>query len=430
LLRAYATNILATYPERAFQDDAVARPFYGRLSLLINAPQDIRRVLVENDAGYRRTRATIRIIRPMLGDGLFVSHGRSWRRQRRATAPAFAPNSVPTFARATAHAVAEAGMRLAGDGGAREVDLLDWLQHLALDVASRALFSMPIGPFGAGLRQGIVDYGLRHSTAGFLDFVFPRWVPSPRDLGRLWFHWHWMRNIDQLVAARASSSCNAPDLFTLLLNHHDQITGRRFTRRELRDQVATLIVAGHETTALALFWSFYLLSLSPEWQERVAAEAASHDLGPEGDAEAVASLVVARAVVKEALRLYPPAFLIVREALVSDHLARREVPAGTVVMIAPWVLHRHRRLWNDPDSFDPTRFLPGAPAPDRFAFMPFGAGPRVCIGASLAMTEAILVLAEIARRYRITLADDHPVLPVGIVTTQPNRRVLFRLSAR
>jgi cytochrome P450 len=130
------------------------------------------------------------------------------------------------------------------------------------------------------------------------------------------------------------------------------------------------------------------------------------------------------------LRLYPPAFLIVREALASDHLARREVPAGTVVMIAPWVLHRHRRLWNDPDSFDPTRFLPGAPAPDRFAFMPFGAGPRVCIGAPLAMTEAILVLAEIARRYRITLADDHPVLPVGIVTTQPNRRVLFRLSAR
>jgi cytochrome P450 len=198
----------------------------------------------------------------------------------------------------------------------------------------------------------------------------------------------------------------------------------------LRDQVATLIVAGHETTALALFWSFYLLALSPEWQERVAKEAAAHDLGAEGATDALPSLVIARAVVQEALRLYPPAFIIVRQALASDRLAGRDVPPGTVVMIAPWVLHRHRRRWECPEVFDPTRFLPGAPVPDRFGFLPFGVGPRVCVGAPLAMTEATLVLAEVARRYRIALADDRPVLPVGIVTTKASRLVLFRLDPR
>jgi cytochrome P450 len=157
--------------------------------LLINAPEDIRRVLVDNDAAYGRTRATARILRPLLGEGLFLSHGESWRRQRRATAPAFVPNAVPAFARATARAFAEAHAGLAPDGGATAVDLLAWLQHLALDVASRALFSMPIGPFGARLRQRIIDYGLRHSAPSFLDFFLPTSVPSPRDLGRRWFQW-------------------------------------------------------------------------------------------------------------------------------------------------------------------------------------------------------------------------------------------------
>lgn len=317
LIRAYATNVLATYPERAFEDDVVVRPFYGRLSLLINASDDIRRVLVDNDAGYGRTRATTRIIRPLLGEGLFLSHGESWRRQRRATAPAFAPRAVSAFARATARAFAVAHARLAPDGDATAVDLLAWLQHLALDVASRALFSMPIGPFGTRLRQRIIGYGVRHSAAGFLDFFLPSSISSPRDLGRRWFQWRWMRDVDQLVAARMASASpsDAPDLFELLRGYRDQVSGDRFSERELRDQVATLIVAGHETTALALFWSFYLLALSPEWQERVAEEAAAHNLCPEGAADALPSLAIARAVVQEALRLYPPAFIIVRQAL-------------------------------------------------------------------------------------------------------------------
>src|SRR5512132_1712809 len=240
LIRAYATNVLATYPERAFEEDVVVRPFYGRLSLLINAPEDIRRVLVDNDAAYGRTRATNRILRPLLGEGLFISHGKSWRGQRRATAPAFAPKAVPAFAGATVRAFAEAHARLSPNGDAIAVDLLAWLQHLALDVASRALFSMPIGAFGARLRQRIVNYGLRHSAPGFLDFFLPISVPSPRDLGRRWFQWRWMRDVDRLVAARMASvsASDAPDLFELLRGYRDRVSGDRFSERELRDQVA------------------------------------------------------------------------------------------------------------------------------------------------------------------------------------------------
>jgi cytochrome P450 len=280
--------------------------------------------------------------------------GYGWTRARR---PA-------SSARCWAKACSEAHTRLAPDGDAAAVDLLVWLQHLALDVASRALFSMPIGPFGTRLRQRIIRYGVRHSAPGFLDFFLPTSVPSPQDLGRRWFQWRWMREIDRLVAARAAraSPSGASDLFDLLRDHRP-ISGDPFSQRELRDQVATLTVAGHATTAVALFWSFYLLALSPQWQARVAAEAAAHDLGAEFAADALPSLGVARAIVQEALRLYPPAFIIVRQALASDRLAGHDVPPGTVVMIAPWVLHRHRRRWKYPEVFDPKRFLPGAPAP-------------------------------------------------------------------
>jgi cytochrome P450 len=194
-------------------------------------------------------------------------------------------------------------------------------------------------------------------------------------------------------------------------------------------QVATMLVAGHETTAVALFWACYLLAHSPRWQERVASESAACDLGPDGAAAALANLPITRAVIEEAMRLYPPAYVVVRQAIGPDRLADRTIEPGTVVMAAPWVLHRHRRLWPNPDAFDPSRFMAETP-PSRFTYLPFGVGPRVCIGAPLALTEAAIVLASLMQRFRIELVDDRPVLPVAIVTTQPDHAVPFRLTAR
>jgi cytochrome P450 len=233
-----------------------------------------------------------------------------------------------------------------------------------------------------------------------------------------------MRLFRRIIAEReaAEKETAGSDLFDLLSQACDPA--------DLADQVATLITAGHETTAVALFWALYLLAITPAAQQRLAAEVASLDLGADNAAGELPKLTYTRAVVHEAMRLYPPAFALVRQALKDDDADGIAVPAGGIVFIAPWILHRHRRLWTDPERFDPARFLPGAPPPDRFAYLPFGIGPRVCVGAQFALTEATLVLAAMVQAFRIERADEEPFEPVAIVTTQPHPHPLFRLHPR
>jgi cytochrome P450 len=208
---------------------------------------------------------------------------------------------------------------------------------------------------------------------------------------------------------------------------HDPETGRAFSDEQLGDQVATMILAGHETTATALFWSLYLLALDPSTQEKLAAEARRVAANGSLDVE---QLKFARAVVDETMRLYPPVFLIARAALAPDTIAGMPIRKGDVILIAPWLLQRHEKLWRDPNAFIPERFMPPAPPPDRFAYLPFGVGARICIGAHFALVEATLALARIIGAFRVTLVDKEPVMPVGVVTTQPDHSPMFRIAAR
>jgi cytochrome P450 len=191
-----------------------------------------------------------------------------------------------------------------------------------------------------------------------------------------------------------------------------------------------MILAGHETTAGTLFWAAYMLALAPELQERLAAEAQAADLANPTGCQSDGRLPLIRATVDETLRLYPAAFVIVRRALGADTIAGHPVKRGDVVMVSPWVLHRHRKLWVDPEAFDPGRFLPGAKPPARFSYLPFGAGPRVCIGAQFALIETVLSLARLLARFRLVLEDREPILPHAVVTTQPQRFAKFRLIPR
>ena len=429
VMRAYRVNPISIFPGRAYEEDRVVRPFFGRPSILTSRAEDIRHVLLDNADNYRRSRAGVRILRP-LGDGLFMASGAAWRAQRRTIAPAFVPSAVSSFAKAGAEALIPARRDLL-DRAQAPVDLLGWLQSLTLDVAGRALFSLPLNDqLGRAIRNQIGDYGLRYGRPSFLDFAVPLWLPSPRDLGRFRFRRRLFALIDRLIAARRGL-VNDPrrrDLFDLLIAADWMAGGDSMAK--LRNQVATLIVAGHETTAIALFWALHLLAREPDWQERLAAEAMAQDLTPAGIGEAVSALTLSRAVVDEAMRLFPPAYVIVRQAISDDRLDDLPVEPGTVILISPWVLHRHRQLWREPDVFAPERFLDKQAPIGRFAYLPFGAGPRVCVGASLAVTEATIVLSTLLRAFRIEPADMTPVLPVGAITTQPNRAPLFRLIPR
>jgi cytochrome P450 len=435
-LIAFRENVIATWPPSAYEDEIRVGGFLGRRWLLINDPEVIRRVLVDNDRNYRRTRAGIRILRPIVGRGLLLATGDDWKVQRRTVAPAFAPRTLPVLTRHVA-AVAREGVPRLGYGPGRApgapIDLFAAMQHLALEIAGRSMFSLEMAQHGAVLRDMLTRYSEHLGRPYMLDLLLPNGIPTFHDLGRYVFRWRWVRLIERLMAARAAAAPSdaAPrDLYDLLVSARDPEGGAAFTPAALRDQVATLLVAGHETTAVALFWALYLLAGDPAVQEHLAAEVSGVALDEDAAVETLPKLVYTRAVVSEALRLYPPAFAIAREAIGADRVGDLEIPPRAVILIAPWVLHRHRRRWAEPDRFDPTRFLPDAPPVDRFAYLPFGAGPRVCVGAQFALTEATLVLAAVVKAWRITLDPGPPVLPMAVVTTRPDHSPVFRLVPR
>ena len=424
-------NAIASWGPRAYEEDIVQGRFFGRSSFILNTPDAIRHVLVENYENYTRTPAGIRVLRPILGEGLLLAEGKAWKNQRRTLAPAFAPRAIPLLVPHMLAATDDAIATLNGQCG-KPVDLREAMQHLALDIAGRTMFSFEIDKHGPALRGFVNEYGERLAQPRFFDLLLPLGWPSPSDISRALFRRRWTRFMQKLIAERrakgADKGSDAPhDLFGLMVAACDPETGEAFSDEQLGDQVSTMILAGHETTATALFWSLYLLALDPVTQDGLAKEAKAALASGALD---VTRLTFTRAVLDETMRLYPPAFLIVRAASGPDTVPGADIAAKDIVLISPWLLHRHEKLWDQPNAFRPSRFLPGSPPPDRFAYLPFGVGPRVCIGAQFALTEATLALAKLIGTFKVELLDREPVTPVGVVTTQPDRSPMFRIVRR
>ena len=428
-MTAMRDSAIGPWTQRAYEEDLVRGSFFGRSSFIINTPDAIRHVLVDNYENYTRTPAGIRVLRPILGEGLLIAEGRAWKHQRRTLAPAFTPRAVgtlvPHMVAAIDRTVAELRTKAAGP-----VDLREAMQRMALEIAGRSMFSLGMDRHGPTLRDFVMEYGDRLARPHFLDLALPLGWPTPKDFARARFRRRWTRFVAMLMAERRADRKKegAPprDLFDLMEAARDPETGQAFTDAQLADQVATMILAGHETTATALFWSLYLLSLDPATQEQLAQEVRGVADGPLD----IGRLKFTRSVIDETLRLYPPAFLIARAAAGPDSVAGLPIRKRDVILIAPWLLHRHEKLWHEPNAFIPSRFMPPAPPPDRYAYLPFGVGPRVCIGAHFAITEATLALAKLIGAFKVELLDKEAIMPVGIVTTQPDRSPLFAISPR
>ena len=419
-LKGARANPLTTWTQAHFEEPIiVSEGILGHVAVLSD-PAAIRHVLVDAAAKYRKDDLQRRVLAPGLGEGLLTAEGETWRSQRRAMASLFTPRTVATFRAPMAEAADRLVRRLVRRREGRRIDAALEMTRVTLDVLERTIFTHGLSRDPDALSRAITRYFEAIGPIDPLDVLgLPGWIPR---VGRLrarpalrFFDEVVGELIDARMAAIDRGEAAPRDLLTLLIEARDPETGQGLSDLEVRANVVTFIGAGHETTANALSWALYLVSQAPEVRERLEAEVDA----AEDDAD-VAALPYTRAVVEEAMRLYPPVPFMSRSALEEDRIAGFRIPKGSLVMIAPWVLHRHKRLWRDPETFDPSRFLPEARGSiDRFAYLPFGAGPRVCIGASFALQEAVLVLARLARAMRLDLAPGHEVMPVHRVTLRP-----------
>jgi len=421
LLRVLATNPLEAWTEAHFEEPVVAGGLpFGR-AIVVSKPAAIRRVLLDNAGNYEKDWMQRRILSAGLSDGLLSAEGHQWRVQRRALAPLFSKRSVMSFSGAVI-AEAQALVERLDCRVGETVDVSAEVTGLTLAVLERTIFSDGVGADREEVRLAMQRYFEVASRIDPFDILgLPAAIPRPRRL-TVWSTLRFFeKTIDRLIATRRRRLADAQDdvpqdLLTLLLNATDPQTGARLSEAEVRANVLTFIAAGHETTANCLTWSLYLLSLSPEWRQRLRSEA-ERELDSGDPATLADRLTETRAVIDEANRLYPPISAISRVARAGDMLSGHEVRRGTMVVIAPYVLHRHRALWTQADVFHPERFLPGArEAVDRFAYLPFGAGPRVCIGSAFALQEACVTLAMLARHFDFALAPGHTVRPVQKMT--------------
>ena len=407
---------------------------FGHL-VVVNEPSAIRRVFIDNAANYEKDPLQLRVLRVgapnSAGQGLLSATGDTWRQTRRALSPLFTPRRVAAFGqimKMKADERVDAWLRRR-PGSIVEID--QEMVRLTYDMLSATLFSDALD----GDRADVVRQMSRLlDTIGRIDPLdalnAPEWLPrfnraaarEPRE----WFAQATERMIDRRSAELRDAPERAPDdLLTALLRASDPQTGVGLTRAEVAANVFTFIAAGHETTARALAWTLHLLSRASEWQERARLEAMA---APDDPAEWVAAMPTVRAVFEEAMRLFPPVPHMSRMALEADKLGDVPVPAGATVVIAPWVLHRHRLLWDAPSAFMPERFLPGArESIDRFAYLPFGAGPRVCIGATFAIQEAVVALACLLRRVRLTPIRGVEPRPVLRITLRPDDRIPMQI---
>jgi cytochrome P450 len=428
--RTLRDSMIATYPEEAYERDIVDRKIFGRSRFLVHEPAAIRYVLLDNAANYRKTEITRRMLEPGLGRGLITSEGETWRQHRRTMSPAFDHRSIASYASVMTGAAQELLADWSRLGAGAGVDIANAMMQVTLNIISRTMFSSDSDHMIHIMELGAGRYQLR-MRPNILDFLrFPAWLAG---IGRLTVADHTLREFDaeinRLIKMRSTHQNGRKDLLARLIAARDEQTGAGMTAQEVRDQVITIFMAGHETTAMAMTWTWYLLSQHPAEEAKLHAELQAVLGARIPDSEDLSRLTYTRMVVEESMRLYPPVHTIAREALEDDTLAGRHVPKGSTILIAPWVLHRHRQLWHNPGRFDPERFAPEqAAARPRFSYLPFGGGRRICIGAAFAMAEATLLLATIGQRCRLRLVSGHPVEPQGLITLRARHGMKMVIS--
>ncbi len=393
-------------------------------------PEHIQYVLVKNTENFRKGRSHAKI-RLALGSGLLTSEGPFWQRQRRLMSPTYTPKGVTRFATIMTDAAQQMLVRwqeAQRDGSSLKVNAE--MMRLTMTIISRSMFGVDISEGYAEVSQAL-RFILEFASTRSLSFIDPPlWIPTPRNRrmnGAL-------QTIDEFLYGVIAERRNNPDsdyLLTLLMQARDEETGEYMSEKQLRDEALITFFAGHETTAQLMTWIWYTLARRPDIEEKLHSELAAVLGGRTPTVEDVPNLVYTRRVIDETLRLYPPVAVTARDVEKEDEIGGYEIPAGSMTVLAPYLTHRHPDFWAHPETFDPDHFLPDQiAARPRYAYYPFGAGQRICLGMHFALLEAVLVLAEAAQRFNLRLTSGQDIHPVMVGVMRPSSDLWMTVEPR
>lgn len=402
----------------------------GKRIYFVNDAEHVKRILLDNVANYPKSVTYRNNLRPFLGDGLLISEGEFWKRQRRLMQPAFHLRRLKALAAAMAECAA--AMTTGWEHG-KVIDVMQTMNAVTMEIVAKTLFGADVSGEFAEVAEAMAvlqeETGRIRPTA-FFDL--PELVTRPRGARFEGAVATLDRIVNRIVAARRRQGGEHEDLLQMLLEARDEQTGEGMTDRQLRDELVTLFLAGHETTALALTWAFHLLAQTPRAEatlQKEVDEALGGKAAP--DFDDLEKIPYARMVAEEAMRLYPPAYVFSRRAAAADKLGPYDVPAGAHLIISPYALHRRPDYWPEPDQFWPERFAPGARTDrPKLAYLPFGGGPRICIGNSFAMMEHALVLCSVVKNWRLEGIPGREVRTEPRITLRPRGGLPMRLLWR
>jgi cytochrome P450 len=407
---------------------------------LFRNPEHLKHLFVDNVSNYSKQTRGYQKSKLVLGEGLVTSDGELWQRQRRIANPAFSRNRVNSFAGVMTAAVT--AMLDRWETAVERVDMFTEMMRVTLTIALQTLLGVGEGAETDKLGRAVSTVLERTNDIITNPLSLPVWVPTPnnisfrRAIAQLDdFVYETIRRRREATAASmeetTAGESRPDDLLGMLMAARDEVGGGRMSDRQLRDEAVTILIAGHETVANVLTWALHLLSRHPEQQDRLAAEAAVVLSGRLPTAEDAQRLVFTRQVVDESMRLYPPAWMIGRAAVETDSVGGWRVDRGTFALVSPYLTHRHPGLWDRPDEFDPDRFGDGrAERLPKFSYLPFGAGPRFCIGGTFALLDSTLLLSSIAQRFRVEPVEGARIEPYAMITLRPKFGMPLRIVRR
>ena len=434
LLRAARRNLIAIWPEVAFETDLIDYRLLRRQVVICNSPETVKQAFIDQAANHERKSPQQRhALAPLLGDGLFVSDGATWRERRRVVAPVTHISRLPALAPPISEGAAQRLAAWQALPPGAEVNALAEMAEMTAGIICATIFGRGLG--GANARTVVSAFTEYQALIGQMDVMsllgLPDFLPRVqfprvrRAIGRL----HGV--LDSLIAQVMTAGEAGEASLLRALAETPLSSGVPMDREAFRNEAAVLFMAGHETTAAALSWAWFILSQDGESEARLHAELDAVLGGRPAVYDDLTALPFTRAVIEETLRLYPPVPIQAREASGAGEVGGHPISPGALVMVNAWLLHRHRKLWDEPDTFRPQRFLPGGSGvPSRYAYVPFSIGPRICTGAVFGLTEAILCLATLAQHFRLRLRPGWEVMPVCRLSLRPGEALPMHLERR